>query len=122
MPDSTRFTIMLFPPYGLAWLWLHKGIDQQRKVAGSIGMSLYLGLWICLVGFVLYFFTPLGVGDQIWSAGAGDYDRNQMMETLKRKQQLRELEKQNAPGSPQARMAPIHVHLASSGRHTWSVG
>lgn len=94
IPDSTRLTIMLFPPYGFAWLWLHKELDTERKKFGTIGIGLYCALWAVLVGFVLYFFTPLGVGDEVWGGGADTYNRREMMENLKRKQRIKELEKQ----------------------------
>jgi hypothetical protein len=53
MPDSTRLTIMMFPPYGFAWLWFHKQLDREKKIFGTIGMAIYLLLWFVLVALIL---------------------------------------------------------------------
>lgn len=65
VPDNVRITTWLFPPYGLAWLWTNeatKGVDPEIKTAAAIGAAIYLLIWLILVGFLLFFFTPLGAG------------------------------------------------------------
>lgn len=54
IPDSTRLTFFLFPPYGLAWLWTNKKIDREMKLFGSIGMSIYMLLWFIPVALWAY--------------------------------------------------------------------
>ncbi len=124
IPDSTRFTIMLFPPYGLAWLWLNKDLDKERKVFGSIGMALYTGLWLLLVGFVLYFFTPLGVGEDLWKV-EDSYNRGDMLENLRRKQKIKDLErelqelKKQEGKQPNAMIHADGVLILARGSEAW---
>jgi hypothetical protein len=122
MPESTRLTIMLFPPYGLAWLWLNKDLDKEKKVFGSVGMSLYLGVWLVLVGFVLYFFTPLGAGEDLWKT-EDTYNRGDMLENIQRKQKIKELEKQLQDLKKQGVSVPQSAdgfYVASHGAGAWT--
>lgn len=123
IPDSTRFTIMLFPPYGLAWLWLNKDLDAEKKKFGSIGMSLYLMVWLVLVGFVLYFFTPLGVGDEMWKV-EDSYNRGDMLRNMQRKQKIKELELElqklkKDEAKPNAMLESEELFLAAPGIDAW---
>lgn len=54
LPNSARLTTMLFPPYGLAWLWTRKDLDRETKIYGSIGLCFYLVMWLVLVFLILY--------------------------------------------------------------------
>ena len=123
IPDSTRFTIMLFPPYGLAWLWLNKDLDAEKKKFGSIGMSLYLMVWLVLVGFVLYFFTPLGVGEEMWKVD-DSYNRGDMLRNMQRKQKIKELEMElqklkKDEAKPNAMLDSEELFLADPGVEAW---
>lgn len=128
VPDSTRFVIMMFPPYGLAWLWLNKNLDKEKKIFGSVGMGLYLLVWLVLVGFVLYFFTPVGVGDEIWGGTTEKYDNREMIKNLERKQKIKEMERQLQELKKAAGEAPKAqlnlnkggFHVASHGVEAWS--
>ena len=54
IPEHTRITFLLFPPYGLAWLLTNKDIDGEMKKFGAIGMSIYLILWTIPLALLAY--------------------------------------------------------------------
>lgn len=54
IPEHTRITFLLFPPYGIAWLLTNKSIDAEMKKFGAIGMSVYLFLWSVPLALLAY--------------------------------------------------------------------
>ena len=54
IPEHTRITFLLFPPYGLAWLVTNKDIDPEMKKFGAIGMLVYLILWTIPLALLAY--------------------------------------------------------------------
>lgn len=54
IPEHTRITFLLFPPYAIAWLLTNKEIDAESRKFGAIGMSIYLILWAIPLALLAY--------------------------------------------------------------------
>jgi len=54
IPEHTRITFLLFPPYGIAWLLTNKEIDEDLRKFGAIGMTVYLIIWAIPLALMAY--------------------------------------------------------------------
>ena len=54
IPEHTRITFLLFPPYGIAWLLTNKSIDKDLRKFGAIGMAIYLIIWAIPLALMAY--------------------------------------------------------------------
>ncbi len=54
IPEHTRITFLLFPPYGIAWLLTIKQIDKDLRKFGAIGMTVYMIIWAIPLALMAY--------------------------------------------------------------------
>ncbi len=54
IPDHTRFTFLLFPPYGIAWLLTNKQLDGEMRKFGMITMTVILVVWAVPISLLAY--------------------------------------------------------------------
>ncbi len=54
IPEHTRITFLLSPPYGIAWLLTNKSIDKDLRKFGAIGMAIYLIIWAIPLALMAY--------------------------------------------------------------------